>query len=133
MIAVCLSLFTVGGHFALFPNIIRQIYGKHATALYGWCFTSTGMASMLIEALILSPAGNRFILMFYITGGFTVISFIMLIFVFDSKRFVPDWVKIFNCGQTETRKVSMMKTTRAKSYQHDVDYGSIIREARNTL
>ena len=28
MAAVCLSLFTVGGHFALFPNIIRQIYGK---------------------------------------------------------------------------------------------------------
>ena len=28
MIAVSLDLFCVGGHFALFPNIIRQIYGK---------------------------------------------------------------------------------------------------------
>ena len=31
MIAVCLVLFCVGGHFALFPNIIRQIYGRQAT------------------------------------------------------------------------------------------------------
>ena len=28
MIVVCLVLFCVGGHFALFPNVIRQIYGK---------------------------------------------------------------------------------------------------------
>ena len=81
MMVVSLSLFTVGGHFALFPNIIRQIYGKQATALYGWCFTSTGLASVLIELLILSPAGNEFILMFFITGGFSVVSLLMLLFV----------------------------------------------------
>ena len=28
MVIVCLVLFCVGGHFALFPNVIRQIYGK---------------------------------------------------------------------------------------------------------
>ena len=28
MISICLALFCVGGHFALFPNVIRQIYGK---------------------------------------------------------------------------------------------------------
>ena len=88
---------------------------------------------MLIELLILSPAGSKFILMFYITGGFSVISLLLLIFVFNAKRFVPDWVKIFKTNQAEKRKVSMLKTTRAKSYQHDVDYGNIVREARTTL
>ena len=28
MVVVCLVLFCVGGHFALFPNIVRQIFGK---------------------------------------------------------------------------------------------------------
>ena len=27
-IFVCLTLFCIGGHFALFPNILKQIYGK---------------------------------------------------------------------------------------------------------
>ena len=71
--------------------------------------------------------------MFYITGGFSVISLLMLIFLFDPKRFVPDWVHIFKTGQEEKRKVSMLKTTRALSHQHEVDYGNIVREARTTL
>ena len=28
MVAICLVLFCIGGHMALFPNILRQIYGK---------------------------------------------------------------------------------------------------------
>ena len=28
MVAICLVLFCIGGHMALFPNVMRQIYGK---------------------------------------------------------------------------------------------------------
>lgn len=71
--------------------------------------------------------------MFYIMGGCSCVSLLLLIFVFDSKRYEPNWVSIFKTGQLEKSKISMLKTTRSKSYQHDVGYGNIVREARHTL
>ena len=95
MLVICLVLFCVGGHFALFPNILRQIYGKQATQLYGWCFTATGIASILIEILIVSSIGSNYMLMFALMGSGSVVAFLLLIFVFDQKRFQPNWVLIF--------------------------------------
>ena len=92
---MCLVLFCVGGHFALFPNIIRQIFGKQATFLYGWCFTGTGIASLMIEALILSKFGSDYIAMFLITGSGSLVAFVILLLMFDQKRFEPDWSGIF--------------------------------------
>ena len=83
MIVVCLVLFCVGGHFALFPNIIRQIYGKQATFLYGWCFTGTGIASLMIEVLILSRFGDDYLTMFLLTGSGSLIAFAILLTLFD--------------------------------------------------
>ena len=94
-IIVCLVLFCVGGHFALFPNIIRQIFGKQATFLYGWCFTGTGIASLMIEALILSKFGSDYIAMFLITGSGSLVAFVILLLMFDQRRFEPDWSGIF--------------------------------------
>ena len=87
MIVVCLVLFCVGGHFALFPNIIRQIFGKQATFLYGWCFTATGIASLMINVLSLSKIGNDYHLMFLITGFGSLLSLALLLLLFDQKRF----------------------------------------------
>lgn len=94
-IVICLELWCVGGHFALFPNVIRQIYGKQATKLYGLCFTGTGVASLVMEGFVLSSLGSQYILMFCITGVGSVIAAILLIFAFDGERFKPDWKKIF--------------------------------------
>ena len=55
---VCLTLFCIGAHFALFPNLLKQIYGKQATPLYGVMMTGTGLTSVLIVGLILSPVGS---------------------------------------------------------------------------
>ena len=95
MIVVCLVLFCVGGHFALFPNIIRQIFGKQATFLYGWCFTVTGIASLMIEVLTLSSIGDEFHVMFLVTGFGSLLSLTLLLLMFDQNRFEPNWSKIF--------------------------------------
>ena len=83
MVVVCLVLFCVGGHFALFPNVVRQIYGRQATFLYGWMMTGTGIASLLIEILTLSQFGDEYLIMFFITGAGSLISMMILMFVFE--------------------------------------------------
>ena len=90
-IVICIELWCVGGHYAIFPNVMRQIYGKQASGLYGLCFIGTGIAALILEVFILSPLGSEFILLFSITGAASVISAILLIFVFDGSRFKPDW------------------------------------------
>ena len=83
MVVVCLILFCVGGHFALFPNVVRQIYGRQATFLYGWMMTGTGIASLLIEVLTLSRFGDEYLIMFFITGAGSLVSMMILMFVFE--------------------------------------------------
>ena len=83
MVVVCLVLFCVGGHFALFPNVVRQIYGRQATFLYGWMMTGTGIASLLIEVLTLSRFGEEYLIMFFITGAGSLVSMMILMFVFE--------------------------------------------------
>ena len=74
------------------------------------------MASLLIELLILSPVGDEFLMMFYITGGCSCISLILLIFIFNAKRFEPNWELVYKTEEVEKNKVSMLKVTRSKSY-----------------
>lgn len=88
---VCLTLFCIGAHFALFPNVLKQIYGKQATPLYGIMMTGTGVASTVIVGLILSPVGLKFFLMFYISGALSIVALIILVTVFKQKRYEPDW------------------------------------------
>jgi len=94
-IVICLELFCLGGHFALFPNVIRQIYGNQATSLYGLVFTGTGIASLIMEGFVLSPLGADYIVMFTLTGSGSVVAILILIFMFDDSRFKPDWKAIF--------------------------------------
>lgn len=88
---VCLVLFCIGGHFALFPNLLKQMYGKQATVLYGVLFTGSGLASLLIVALVLSPIGQAYYVHFYIFGAFSACSLFILLFSFEQVRFQPDW------------------------------------------
>ena len=91
---LCLALFCIGGHFALFPNVLKQVYGKQATGLYGVMFSGTGLASVFIVGLILSPIGKNFNILFYIFGTLSVLSLVILIFFYKQKRFEPDWPSI---------------------------------------
>ena len=94
-VMLCMTLFCIGGHFALFPNVLKQVFGKQATVLYGLLFTGTGLSSVFIVGLILTPVGKHYIVMFYIFGLFSVLSLIILIFFYRSTRFEPDWSAIF--------------------------------------
>ena len=90
-----MTLFCIGGHFALFPNVLKQVFGKQATVLYGFLFTGTGLSSIFIVGLILTPVGKHYTVMFYIFGLFSVFSLIILIFFYKQTRFEPDWSAIF--------------------------------------
>ena len=94
-ILICLTLFCIGGHFALFPNVLKQVFGKQATFLYGICFTGTGIASLLIIMLVLSPVGQSYYVLFYIFGTLSLVSLLILTFSFKMTRFEPDWPSIF--------------------------------------
>lgn len=45
---VSLILFTEGGHFTLLPNVVNKIYGDKGTSLYGFAYSYTGIAALLI-------------------------------------------------------------------------------------
>mmetsp|Transcript_28008 Transcript_28008/g.37392 ORF Transcript_28008/g.37392 Transcript_28008/m.37392 type:complete len:189 (-) Transcript_28008:287-853(-) len=92
---VCLVLFCIGGHFALFPNLLKQIFGKQATVLYGVLFTGTGLASLAIVGLIFSPLGDHYYSLFYLFGIVCSFALGILIFCFKQTRFEPDWPSIF--------------------------------------
>lgn len=98
---VCLTLFCIGGHFALFPNVLKQVFGKQATFLYGIMFTGTGLASLTIVGLVFSPLGGLYHVMFYIFGLFSIFSMCILVFAFEQKRYEPDWPSIL-AAETET-------------------------------
>ena len=109
-VMLCLTLFCIGGHFALFPNVLKQVFGKQATVLYGFLFTGTGLSSIFIVGLILTPVGKEYTVMFYIFGMFSVLSLIILIFFYKQTRFEPDWSAIFipetNKSETGSRMSS---------------------------
>ena len=92
---ICLALFCVGGHFALFPNVLKQVFGKQATVLYGVMSTGTGIASVFIIGLIFSPVGDSYQIMFYIFGTQSIFALIILILLYEQKRFEPEWATVF--------------------------------------
>ena len=55
----------------------------------------TGIASTLIEILILTKFGSHYLLMFGLMGLGSVISLLLLIFAFSDERFEPNWELIF--------------------------------------
>lgn len=88
---ICMTLFCIGGHFALFPNVLKQIYGKQATALYGFLFTGTGLASLIIVGLVVSPFGHSYTVLFYLFGLLSFFALVILVFLFKQQRYEPDW------------------------------------------
>ena len=92
---VCMTLFCIGGHFALFPNILKQIFGKQATFLYGVMFTGTGLASLIIVGLLFTPLGDKYIILYYCFGILQIFAMFMNLFVFKQIKFEPDWNAIF--------------------------------------
>ena len=70
------------------------MFGKQATVLYGVMFTGTGIASVFTITLIFSPIGDYYQVMFYIFGTLSILALVILIFLFEQKRFEPDWATV---------------------------------------
>ena len=91
IIWVCVIAFCEGGHFTLVPNVTKKIYGKdYGTRLYGILFTYTSITSILmivlqVEFLTSDPATYN--VFFYLNGGMSAISFIVLLIFFDEKHY----------------------------------------------
>ena len=49
---VCLTIWCEAGHFTIIPNILKIIYGKQATSLYGVIFTYTGICGTMMLFLL---------------------------------------------------------------------------------
>ena len=54
--------------------MLKQIYGRQATQLYGINFTGTGLASLLIIGLVESSIGRDYYKLFYLFGTLAFIS-----------------------------------------------------------
>ncbi len=63
------------------------MYGRQATVLYGVLFTGTGLASLFIVTLVLSPLGQAYYVHFYIFGLLSAIALSINIFFFKQSRF----------------------------------------------
>jgi hypothetical protein len=85
---VCLSVWCEGGHFTLVPNILKIIYGDQATSLYGIMFTYTGVCGLLMLGLLSSRLGQEYIIFWILTSVLSGISLLLLLLVFNQKRFV---------------------------------------------
>ena len=98
---VCLTLFCIGGHFALFPNVLKRIYGKQATVLYGVLFTGTGLASLTIVGLLFTPISDQYDILYYFFGCLQFVALLILLFCYKESRFEPDWVDILGEDQMQ--------------------------------
>jgi hypothetical protein len=84
---VCLSVWCEAGHFTIFPNVLKKIYGDIAASLYGVFMSFTGALSLLMIGLLASRLGTMYVWFFEICAIFNVISLAILIFVFDETKF----------------------------------------------
>lgn len=84
---VWLTLWCEAGHFTLVPNILKKIYGKRATTLYGVAFSFTGLCSLMIVGLLTTHFGHEYIKFWFFTGGMSGISLILLLTLFSEEKF----------------------------------------------
>lgn len=82
-----MSVWCEGGHFTLVPNILKIIYGKHATSLYGVVFVYTGLCGTLMIGILRTQLSHEYIVFWMLTGGLSICSFIILLLVFNQKKF----------------------------------------------
>lgn len=72
-----------GGHFTIIPNILKIIYGKHATEVYGIVFCYIGVASTMMIGLLRTPLGTDYIWFWGFGSCMSIVAFILLMTLFD--------------------------------------------------
>lgn len=85
---VWLSVWCEGGHFTLFPNILKIIYGKHATRMYGVLYSYCAVTSLLMIYLLQTDLGQAYIWFWVLGGCLSIISLVELNLFFNQEKFV---------------------------------------------
>jgi MFS family permease len=86
---VCLLIWLEGGHFVLLPTIMAKIFPETRAQIYSIAFSLNGMANLLAIILIryfLVYVGFAFF--FYVGGVFSIISLLLLVFLFKEEPVV---------------------------------------------
>ena len=86
---ICLALLCEGGHFTLVPNILKKIFGRQATSLYGVAFSYTGLTSLIMIGLLQAFAAN-YLLFYWVTALFSTLALVILHWKFSEVPFVQD-------------------------------------------
>jgi len=53
-------IFCEGAHFVVIPTTLKKIFGPSASSIYGVIFTFTGLANLIIFAIVSSELGKSF-------------------------------------------------------------------------
>jgi MFS transporter, OFA family, oxalate/formate antiporter len=93
LIWISLIVCCEGGHFSLFPTIIARMYGKMmGSKIYGvffYCFGLGAVLGFLITLVFTGIIGYQGL--FWILGGLSVVSGVMVFFLFKEENL---WVKV---------------------------------------
>lgn len=84
---VWLSVWCEGGHFTLVPNVLKIIYGKQATQLYGLLFSYLGVCSIVMLLLLKSPLDEMYIWFWFLGGCMSIVALLILVTVFKQDKF----------------------------------------------
>ena len=81
-------IFAEGGHFSLMPTVCAFLFGEHAETVFSVAFSFACMSKILAGVLVVSFLSDYGYPAFYYFGsGLTVISLLMLVFLFEEKKF----------------------------------------------
>lgn len=84
---IWLNQWCEGASFALMPNVLKSIYGKHATELYGYLFSFNATASLIFLAMSRSPLGTMYYWMYGIGSTCSILAGVLLFTKFDPTPF----------------------------------------------
>ena len=86
---ISFALFCEGAHFTLVPNILKKIFGRQATSLYGIAFSYTGLASVLILVL-LERYPTEYLMFFALSAILSFLALLVLLIRFNEEPWQPD-------------------------------------------
>ena len=61
---VSLLIFCEGAHFVVVPTALKQIFGPSASSIYGFIFTFTGLANLIMFLMVSNDVGQNYALIF---------------------------------------------------------------------
>jgi hypothetical protein len=88
MIYLCFLICLEAGHFTLMPIMIAKLFGEKAQIVYPFAFSFSGVSTILISFVSHIVLEGDFEVMYYLSTGLNVISFLILIFIYEEKVLV---------------------------------------------